>query len=209
MWAGMIKNNHLRKPAAEDNPFCKFQAFFSDSVVAAFNFHRDTRDRFSARFFKAIYESPWMKLFYPIATSDAGAAENRLELLRRQDADHWRHAMTRGGFAEAVIRMILAVMLADRDLSRKEYELTGKLLKTHGRLRQIDRQQLQKIVREQARILQTDTRQAIETLPRLLPTDEQRRQAMALLMEGINATERPPHPKEQAVLDQITAALSV
>ena len=209
MWAGMIKNNHLRKPAAEDNPFFKFQAFFSDSVVAAFNFHRDTRDRFSARLFKTIYESPWMKLFYPIATSDAGAAENRLELLHRQDADHWRHAMTRGGFAEAVIRMILAVMLADRDLSRKEYELTGKLLKTHGRLKPIDRQQLQKIVREQARILQTDTRQAIETLPRLLPTDEQRRQAMALLMEGINAAERPLQPKEQSVLDQIAAALSV
>jgi pimeloyl-ACP methyl ester carboxylesterase len=206
MEASWINDHQLRRPAAEDNPFRTLEAIFSDNVLAVLDYYRDTRDRFSARLFKSIYESPWMNLFYPIAAADAGDTE---KLLHRQDADHWRQAMIQGGFAEAVIRMILAVMLADRDLSRKEYELAGRRLRTHERLRPLDRLQLRKIVREQSRILQTDTRQAIETLPELLPTDELRRQAMALLIEGITAVGRPLHPREQAVLDRLSAALAV
>jgi hypothetical protein len=208
-WAAMINTSHLRRPVAADNPLCQIEACFSDGVIAAFNCYRDMRDRFSESLFKTIYESPWMKLLYPIDSPDARAAENQLEILRRQDADKWREAMAEGGFAEAVVRMILALMLADRDLARKGYELAGKLVKTHARLQRIDRQQLQKIVRSQARILQTDTDRAIETLPRLLPTDEERRQAMAMLNEGIKAAERPPNLQEQAVLDKITAVLSI
>jgi hypothetical protein len=117
--------------------------------------------------------------------------------------------MEQGGFGEAVTRMILAFMLADRDVPRKGYELAGRLFETEARLKEVGRQRLKSVVLSQARVLQTDVDRAIETLPALLPTPEDRCQAVKLLNRAVRDGNRPLNSQEQAVLKRIAAVLGV
>lgn len=208
-WAAAIRSNSWRRPVADDHPLRQSEACFSEAVIDTLNRWGELRDRMSEFLFKAIYESPWMKWFYPINGGDARETETQLEALRRADADQWREAMDQGGFGEAVTRMILALMLADRDVARKGYQLAGRLFRTDARLKQITRPPLKSIILSQARILQTDTDRAIETLPALLPTQADRRQALELLNTAIQAGGSPLNPQEQAVLKRIGVVLGI
>ena len=105
--------------------------------------------------------------------------------------------------------MLLAVMLADRDLPRSGYERAGRLFQTDERLKHIHPRQFKAIVRVQARLLQTDTDLAIESLPRLLPSNADRRQALQLLAAGIDFSGQALNAQEQAMLERIQAVLAV
>jgi pimeloyl-ACP methyl ester carboxylesterase len=208
-WAAAIKNNNWRRPAPADHPLRQAEAWFSGAVVDTLERWGALRDCLSELLFKAIYESPWMKWFYPIDRADACPADAHMEALQREDADQWRRAMAQGGFGEAVTRMILAVMLADRDLARRGYRLAGRLFQTDPRLKPIGPAQLKSIIFSQARMLQTDMDQAIATLPALLPDPEDRRQAMELLTIAISEGGRPLNAQEHAVWERIGLALGV
>ncbi len=116
--------------------------------------------------------------------------------------------MDQGGLPEAVARMLLAVMCADRDLTRSGHERAGGLFRTDARLRHIDPKQLKAIVRTQSRLLQTDTEQAIASLPHLLPEAEERREALQLLEAGMDHNGRPPNVQEIAMLERIKRLLT-
>ena len=138
---------------------------------------------------------------------DPGASARRVEALRRQDADDLRQAMGKGGFREAAVRIILALLLADFELQRTGYVMAGRLTRTNQRTRDISPGELQDLVRVQARILQTDTDEAIAALPRLLPTAKERREALALLQKGVGMLGREPNPQEKVAVAKIEAAL--
>jgi pimeloyl-ACP methyl ester carboxylesterase len=208
-WAEAIQKNDWRRAAAEDHPLRRAEAGFSEVVMGALRSWGELRDRTCEFFFKAVYEAPWMRWFYPIDRPESRAEETRLEALRRRDSEKWRQAMEQGGFGEAVARMILAVMLADRDLARTSYQRAGRLFQTDARLKQIGRRRLKTILLSQARILQTDADRAIAALPALLPTPEDRRQALALLDAAIRHGGLPLNLQEQSVRDRIGKVLGV
>jgi hypothetical protein len=208
-WAAAIKDNDWRRPSAEDHLLRLAESGFSKVVMDTLRSWGELRDRTSELCFKAMYEAPWMRWFYPIDRTDAREEGIRLEALRRKDSEKWRDAMEQGGFGEAVARMMLAVMLADRALARTSYQLAGRLFQTDARLKQIGWRRLKAILLSQARILQTDTDRAIATLPALLPTPEDRRQAMALLDAAIRDGDLPLNLQEQSVRDRIGNALGV
>jgi pimeloyl-ACP methyl ester carboxylesterase len=202
-WAAAIKANGWRRPAAEGHPLRRAEARLSEVIVDTLTRWSELRDRMSEVLFKAMYENPWMRWFYPIESAEARAEENQLEALRQKDSEKWREAMAQGGFGEAVTRMILAVMLADRDLTREGYELAGRLFRSDARLKQIDPRRLKSIILSQARILQTDSDRAIATLPALIPEAQDRRQALELLDAAIREWGVPLNLQERAVRDRI------
>jgi pimeloyl-ACP methyl ester carboxylesterase len=208
-WAAAIRNSGWRRPAVDEHPLRRAEAGFSEVVIDVLKSWGEWRDRMSELVFKTIYESPLMKWFYPLDGAGTSEAGIRREALRREDAEQWRAAMDQGGFDEAVTRMILAVMLADRDLAREGYALAGRLFRTDARLKRIDRRRLKSVILSQARILQTDTDRAIATLPALLPEAEDRRQAVELLDAAIRNRGAPLNPQEQAVRDSIGIALGI
>jgi hypothetical protein len=208
-WAAAIKDNDWRRSAADDHPLRRAEAGFSEVVMDTLRGWGELRDRMSEFCFKAMYETPWMRWLCPIDRTDAREEDIRLEALRRKDSEKWREAMEQGGFGEAIARMILAVMLADRALARTSYQLAGRLFRTDARLKQIDRRLLKAILLSQARILQTDTARAIATLPALLPTPEDRRQALRLLDAAIRDWGLSLNLQEQSVRDRIGKVLGV
>jgi poly(3-hydroxyalkanoate) synthetase len=207
MWASIIRNDN-RQPAAETNVYRRMEKCVAQSIENGLNFYRDMRDSFWEQLFRTIYENPWMKILHPAPALDPGDSARRVEALRRQDADDLRQAMGKGGFREAAVRIILALLLADFELQRTGYVMAGRLTRTNRRTRDISPAELQDLVRVQARILQTDTDQAIAALPRLLPTAKERREALVLLQEGVGMLGREPNPQEKVAVAKITAALS-
>jgi len=209
MWASMIQKDDRRCHVRDENSFRKMETHSANAIYNALDAYRHIRDRFSEQWFKAIYESPWMRFFHPFVSAEGLKAEEaRLENLRRQDADKWRKFVPTGGFSEAMIRIFLSVGFADQKIYRRGYKVIGKLIRNNRRLKELEQAELQRIVRSQARILQTDTDAAIEALPQLLSSRKDRKQALTLLETGLDMMGSNLHPQEKAVYDKVVKILS-
>ena len=206
-WADQIKSANGPAQLAEDNVFRQMEQSISDGIVNGLNWFRDWRDSWCEQTFKSIYENPWLSLFYPADGARAVADSDDLETLRRQDANQWRRVMTEGGFAEAMVRIFFAIGLADRQIQRKGYQVMERLVRENSRMASISHEEMQHIVRTQARILQTDTDQAIDTLMHLLPAKQDRQEALALIKKGKDLIQRDFNTAEQAVLQKIMTVL--
>lgn len=208
--ASMIKENDLRCPVSEDNVFLQMEKAASEWVEECLEFFRKTRDSIWETAFQFVYESLWAFNFHQLTLpGEAEPEPERLEEMRREDASFWRKQMDSGDLPEAVIRMLLAVGLADWKVERKEYEAVSRLIKANKDLKEIDNQELSEIVQNQSRILQTDMNRAIETLPKLLSNKTKRKKAWSILQQAIELTGRESNPPEEIVLDQIKTVLDI
>ncbi|RJP87096.1 MAG: DUF3141 domain-containing protein [Desulfobacteraceae bacterium] len=206
--ASMIKEGDNRHPVSEDNIFYQAEKYVSDFITDRLNVYRKMRDSFLETTFKFMYETPWMEIFQPyVSLEETNAANARQKELMHQDAVLWREQMGKGDFPEAVIRILLAVGLADQKVGRKGYELMTRLIEENKELKDIRIRDLKQMVHSQARLLQTDTDMAINTLPQLLSTPKKRREALSLMNKAIKLTGREPKPEESTVLDKIKGVL--
>jgi pimeloyl-ACP methyl ester carboxylesterase len=208
--ASEIRKEDNRQPASEDNIFKQVEKNVSESIVSSLDLFRDMRDSACEQVFKLLYENPWMKIFEPAKSArESKNSEYNLEELRRQDGNKWRKLMAEGNFPEAMTRIFLAVGLADHEISREGYELLGELVRSNRRMKDISDKDLQQTLYIQARILQTDTEQAIDTLKDLLPTKTARKEALSLIRKGVKMFSRDLNEQEQVVLEKIKKVIQV
>jgi tellurite resistance protein len=207
-WADRIKADDSRRPAAGDNMFSAWETFWSQSMVDGLNLYRDVRDASCEAMFKAMYETPWMKLVSDFAGKVAPDNDEELETLRRRDAERWRKHMTSGDFADAMVRIFLAIGFADQVVRRKGFQAVGRLFAKSPRMQDLEVEDIQQIVREQSRIVQTDADQAIATLPHLLPEKSDREDALAMIQGAVATIGRELRPQEQIVLERVHAVLA-
>ena len=206
-WASNIKHNGQRRPAAEDNLFSAWEGTISDIIVDWLNYYRDARDAGCELMFQTMYENPWMKILSDYVGTVAPENEPQLEEMRRRDAERWRKNMTIGECPDAMVRIFLAIGLADQALDRKGYQVVSRILNASPRMKDIELDDMRQIIREQSRIIQTDADQAIATLPHLLSKKRDRRDALSLIAKTLEAIGRPLEPPEQAVLERVQAVL--
>lgn len=205
--AALIKRDSQRQPAADDNPFRAWETLMSSMIVDGLDLYREARDAACETMFQTIYESPWMKLLADFAGTVAPKNDQQLEELRRHDSERWRKHMTTGDFPDAMVRIFLAIGFADQVVRRKGYAIINRLFSENPRMRDLEPEDLRQIVREQSRIVQTDTDQAIESLPGLLigPADHQ--DALALIDQAVAAIGRELKPQEVVMLERVRAIL--
>jgi pimeloyl-ACP methyl ester carboxylesterase len=206
-WASNVKGDGQRRPAAEDNPFSAWEKTMSGIIVDCLNYYRDARDAGSELMFQTMYENPWMKILSDYVGAVGPGNDPQLEEMRRRDAERWRKNMTIGEFPDAMVRIFLVIGLADQVLDRRSYQVVSRILNASPRMKDIELDDMRQIIREQSRIIQTDTDQAIATLPRLLSKKKDRRDALAMIDKGIEAIGRQLEPQEQAVLERVQAVL--
>ena len=115
--------------------------------------------------------------------------------------------MTTGEFADAMVRIFLLVGFADQVVQRRGYAAVGRLWARHARTADLAQEDLRQIVREQSRIVQTDADQALATLPRLLPGEEDRREARGMLDQAVASLGRALGPRVGFVLESIKKVL--
>ncbi len=199
--ASAVKAN--RKPVPADNPLVDFEHHFSDFMVNWLNHYRDARDRYIEWSFRAIYDNPTVRFFcmpngsaMPPAPVDEEGEDKRLA------------ALTEGGVAEGLIRIIMAVARKNFIIKRRLFEVGQEIAMTHKVLRKIKPVQFKRIARLQARILQADENAALKSLGKLIKTKEERAEALSIARR-IALADGKFSEEEKAVIDKIAQGLEI
>ena len=206
--AAAINNGNRRKPAPGGNPFVLWEKMVSDMIVNGLNRLRDARDAAYEQLFKTLYESPGMRMLAKFIAIEGPQNEKQLEELRRLDAARWRRHMDAGEFADAMVRIFLAVGFADQVAGRRGYAAIREVLAQSRRMQAIFAEDLRQIIREQSRILQTDTDLAIDALPRILTDPREREEARTMLRQAAAKLGRELSAQENSVLQRIRSILA-
>jgi hypothetical protein len=209
MWAEALKPHRL--PVSADNPFLAMETVFSEAVQTGLNYYRAMRDLTQEFCFKSIYGNPWMK--WLLGAVDT-VVEDKLEAKRIDKQTSRRRkawtlmAATEGGFAEAVVRIFIAVAGANRILDKRQFEAAEKIIRASERLNRLSADHYKVMIKEQARVLELNKKLALEGLAKLLPTQNERIAAYKIA-EQIASADTKADKHEKAMLHRLKGILDL
>jgi len=169
-----------RKPASADNPFLALERLTASSILMGFDLMRDLRDAAYEATFLALYGSPWMRWLGQSHVFER-THRNAKELRFLPEVQTMLHRIDRGGFEEAVIRMLILLAEARGSVRRDRLERSSKVLTKDEPFAALGAERRAAIIREQSIICEFESERAIETLPALLPDVEDRRKALEIV----------------------------
>jgi hypothetical protein len=165
-----------RRPAAADNPFLAMERRFADTVEESMARWREAQDAWSELAFHSVYGG-----LAALGIGDQPAARNdeaREAAVLDQAARRASLAAPEGGYAEAVVRMMIMLAEARGGVRRSRLERSNTLLTTTEPFRGMTSDQRQEMIRLQTLIVSLEPTLALETLPLLLPKAAERRRAI-------------------------------
>jgi pimeloyl-ACP methyl ester carboxylesterase len=175
MWADMARRH--RAPAAPGNAFVAMERAWADSVAKGIDAWREGLDMSTEFAFHAVYGN---LAAFGVAGDDAPIeraqedAEEAAEAAARALA-----GAERGGYAEAVIRMMVLLAQARGGVRRTRLARSNALLTTEEPFASMGAAERQAAIREQTLIATLQPARALETLAALLPTRAERERALA------------------------------
>ncbi len=195
-WADRVRRNRAAAPAA-DNVFLQMERAWADGVTKGMEAWREGLDMWTEFAFHAVYgnlaalgvaagEAP-----VEAAVEDAAAA---VEAAGRALSD-----AEEGGYAEAVIRMMVLLASARGGVRRSRLARSNALLTTEEPFASMTAARRQAIIREQTLIATLQPDRALASLPLLLPTREERERALAAV-EGVAGPEEDLGEAARAML---------
>ncbi|WP_419661124.1 conserved uncharacterized protein, DUF3141 [Desulfosarcina variabilis str. Montpellier] len=199
--APMVKES--RRQVSADNIFLAMEKNFSQNMVSMLNAYRDARDLGQELLFKMIYENPWTQMLFPPPKDEAAEQRQAMEERLRKDNARLRNSMHQGGCPDAVVRILLAIMTANRELTREEYDTAEGIVRGLHQFKSITPGKLREIVKTQARLLQVDREAAITALPQLIPDPADRTEAMAVIDQFTTVAGRELNTEEIATKEAI------
>jgi len=195
-----------RRPVSATNPFAELETFLSRMTVAALDAYRDTRDLAQEWLFKALYDHAWMKSWWNHAPEQLDAAIDKAT--RRRERARARRLADQGGFAEAVVRITIAVTGVDHILDKRELARARTIYQRHPQYRDLKLAELRQMVSTQAHILAVDYQRGLDGLPVMLPLHRERVEAFKLAREIAVADDRV-NKEERRVLATIRSRLDL
>lgn len=213
-FADMARAN--RRPVSDDNPFVRLERHVGTVIEDVLNAYRDTRDSAAEQIFKAVYGNMGLEMMLAHIVGEAKDDPNAPAKRRAQDTGRSLAAekerilanVGKGGFTEALVRIIAAVLLADRAADRREFMQTAEILRGNDKLKDLNMADFHRLFTEQSFILQADKERAIAALPALLPDPRDRMDAF-IAAQSIALADLELTPEETAVLDMIKLVLGV
>lgn len=201
-----------RRKVSEDNVFRRLEQCNSDIMVGNLNLYRKFRDNTMEFMFHSIYGSPFGAMITEYVTPRGATAlpvsqliEDKEEL-ERVDRERWLAAIEEGGFVEAVARIMVSLVSADKILDPSEFDVFKERAKSHELLTAVNGEHLKKVIREQSRIVQTDEELALQALPKMLVSPEEREEALKMAEEIVWA-DHELHAEEESRLEHIRELL--
>lgn len=179
--APLVKDS--RTVSSEDNVFQAMEKSVSACIETMLNLYRDTRDDAYELAFKLMYGNPLLKSMLVPPKKDGSEIQPEKKEKPKPAGKEKRRIpdeTDKGGFADGVVRIMLAMADADLILDPKELEIAEKTIKANERLRKLASEDYKRMVKEQSRILEANRDRALESLASLLPTEEDRLEAMEI-----------------------------
>jgi hypothetical protein len=170
-----------RHPAPEDNAFLQLERAASNQIVAALNFCRDLRDNWVEQTVKLAYGPMGLGAFFPPAPPPNVQAETAAEEQAKAELAALRGEFDRGGFPEAVVRMLIAVIKKRGAIDRRSFLIAHELSEHQPDLPEVSEAELHTLLARQAFLMQLDPEAALRALPRLLPSETDRERAVELV----------------------------
>ena len=169
-----------RQPANPANPFLFAEKLWAQSVENAFDAMRDIRDAIYEMTFLGIYSSPAMlRLGEKFAFERTLKDPKALRFLPEVQAALLN--MDRGGFEEAVIRMLILMADSRATVRRDRLERSAKVLGHDEPFASLGPEKRAAIIHQQTLIVEFERERAVETLPDLLPETEDRQRAIEVV----------------------------
>jgi pimeloyl-ACP methyl ester carboxylesterase len=212
-WAAeQVRENRQALPA--DDAFRATEQAMVKRAEEAIEAWTDARDRMVENVFKATWTQPWIKA---LVGEEASFADVRKPRVRR-DKDFRELAALKlqafqareseGSFAEAIMRVVYAATKATGGVDARGYIAARDVWRGHPRFATLDRRAFLAEAKEAALMVAFDEEQALATLPRLLPTVEERREALDLLRQ-MAAWRAEMMPEIETLLERVEAILAV
>jgi pimeloyl-ACP methyl ester carboxylesterase len=162
-----------RHPVAADNPFARMETLWVEGMTQAIDLWRDQRDMMVELAFHAIWGSPWARAFGR-SHELRRTLKDKAELRALPEVQSALAGIEEGGFAEAVIRML--VLMADNrgGVRRDRLERSSRVLTEDEPFASLGPERRAAIISRETLIASYEPDRAIETLPLLLRTPEER-----------------------------------
>ncbi|MCX8133647.1 MAG: DUF3141 domain-containing protein [Roseococcus sp.] len=167
-----------RAPASADNPFLAWERLWADAVEEGIHRWREALDAGAELAFHAVYGGLAALGIGARGPARPAQGEHAAALLE-EAARRAEQLAPRGGYAEAVVRMLVLLAEARGAVRRSRLERSNLLLTSEEPFRSLTAEQRQELIREQTLIVALQPALALETLPLLLPEPEDRRRALA------------------------------
>ena len=184
--ADMVRKE--RRPAAADNALVKAEHAVSEQIEQALDRYREARDRMQELTFKAVYAAPLVEALAGLRAPHADARKPRarneaLEQMLEAKIAAIRAREAQGGFVEAVVRILLAGAKAQRMLDARGFRLAQQLASEHPRVKGLSPERMKAIAKEEAFMIRFDEERALASLPELLPSEADRREALEIVRQ--------------------------
>ena len=196
-----------RQPASDENLFCVMEQTFSNNMVTMLNAYRDARDISQEMLFKAIYGHPWVELLYSPPYGEEEKNRTQMEEKLQRDAEILYSCMEKGATPEAIVRILLAIMTADQELTRDEYTTLETAIQAYDQLKHFSSVKLRETIKAQSRLLQVDREESLKTLLKLIPNENDRDAVVEVIDNYTQAIKRPLKPEESRVITEIERML--
>ncbi|UEM23255.1 DUF3141 domain-containing protein [Skermanella mucosa] len=194
-----------RRPVKPGNPFLTVERAVSDSIAQTLDTYRDMRDSAREAAFRLIYGS--LHGLLPAEGAGQGGSPASRDLRDAPEIRIVLDGIAEGGYAHAVVRMMLLLADARGTVRRSRLERADRLLKEDPAFAGFPAEGLKQIIHEQTLIIELEPAQALATLPVLLSDPDDASRALAVV-EAVAGPREEMEERTVAMLARMAEVLS-